>query len=233
MTENGCTLAASSCSGTSVSPPTAKAFTPALDVFLAAVTATFLESKQRSLPEEVLRERVRAHVRDYISTGDKGYCPFVRFCDGGYSRTHVMKNEHFELIVLCWKKGQASKIHNHAGSHCWMGVAQGPLSETLYGLEMSDGTVVSEAERPVQPGPCCPKLHEFRRTTYQTGEVAYASDKIGLHMISTLPKEGDAISLHLYAPPILVAKIYDPEKNEVWAKRMGGFLPCNDRTIVS
>jgi len=124
-----------------------------------------------------------------------------------------------------------SKIHNHAGSHCWMGVAEGPLIETLYGVE-KDGQVLVEGECPVAAGSCCPKMIQMRRSLFQKGEVAYASDRIGLHTVSS--DTVDAVSVHLYAPPIVAAKIYDPERNIVYEKRLGDFdsCPCvNPQTV--
>ena len=37
-----------------------------------------------------------------------------------YSRTHVVKNEDFELILLHWPKGSESPIHNHEFQRCWI-----------------------------------------------------------------------------------------------------------------
>lgn len=114
-----------------------------------------------------------------------------------------------------------------------MGVAQGYLNETLFGYEGPDGSLVCEATHPIQPGSCCPKLHEMKVTPIHEGQVAYASDKIGLHRISTTVETGDSVSLHLYAPPIVVAKIFCPETNQVIAKRMCGQLQCIDKEAAA
>ncbi len=110
-----------------------------------------------------------------------------------------------------------------------MGVARGQLTETLYGVEDENGTIHCEASHPVAPGSCCPNLREMRTASVPAGQVAYASDKIGLHKVSTIKGGADSVSLHLYSPPILVAKIYDPETNQVFAKRMCGMASCMDK----
>jgi len=203
--------------------------TTSYQAFLSGVTSVLQAQKSGQMTEEDVREKVRGLMHGYLKHGDKEYAKHIRFCDMGYSRTHLVKNEHFELLVLCWKKGQASKIHNHAGSHCWMGVVQGHLNETLFGYEGPDGKLVCEATHPIQPGSVCPKLHEMKVTALPEGEVAYASDKIGLHRIATDVETGDSVSLHLYAPPIVVAKIFCPETNLVIAKRMCGNLQAIDK----
>lgn len=54
-----------------------------------------------------------------------------------YARNLVERNQYFELIVICWKAGQQSPIHNHEGSrsdsigyfHCFVFVKilHGPI----------------------------------------------------------------------------------------------------------
>lgn len=77
-----------------------------------------------------------------------------------------------EFQVLCWKAGQASRIHNHSGSDCWMGVVQGPMIESLY-CKMADGQVQCEAKHPSQPG-MCPELRLERVATMMQGKVLYS-----------------------------------------------------------
>ena len=54
---------------------------------------------------------------------------YTFFADQRYARNLIELNDHFELMVICWKPGQVSPIHNHANSSCWMGVARGELLE--------------------------------------------------------------------------------------------------------
>ncbi|MCA1615965.1 MAG: hypothetical protein LC800_18060, partial [Acidobacteria bacterium] len=39
--------------------------------------------------------------------------PYVAFRPGTYVRTRVLKNEHAELLVLCWRPGHYTSIHDH------------------------------------------------------------------------------------------------------------------------
>lgn len=58
----------------------------------------------------------------------------------------------FHLILLPSVADDASPIHDHAGSNCWVKVLEGELEETLYDLD-EDGVGVKRREANVyQPG---------------------------------------------------------------------------------
>src|SRR5437588_745748 len=57
---------------------------------------------------------------------------FVRFGDGGYRRNLVRAGEWYNVWVLCWKNGQRSPIHDHAGSSCGLRVLRGTATVTRF-----------------------------------------------------------------------------------------------------
>ncbi|CAL1548838.1 unnamed protein product, partial [Lymnaea stagnalis] len=44
-----------------------------------------------------------------------------------YTRNLIYKGERFEVMAICWEKGQVSRIHNHWDQKCWMMVTTGKL----------------------------------------------------------------------------------------------------------
>ncbi len=40
--------------------------------------------------------------------------PYFFWSKNFYTRNLIYKDERFELMALCWDKGQVSRIHNHA-----------------------------------------------------------------------------------------------------------------------
>ena len=64
----------------------------------------------------------------------KAWGKYVFFNDIHYTRNLVFATENFEVMVVCWKKGQASRIHSHSGSQCWMIPLYGRIEEELYTL---------------------------------------------------------------------------------------------------
>ncbi len=58
-------------------------------------------------------------------------------------------NGKFNMILLCWGESQASGIHDHSNSHCFMKLVDGQLCETLYEWPAGDETEMSEKKKTV------------------------------------------------------------------------------------
>src|SRR5947209_19587161 len=58
---------------------------------------------------------VDAWMRE-VEVGDDELRPHVGFKEGAYARHRVRLCEHAELLVLCWRPGQRTPIHDHNGS---------------------------------------------------------------------------------------------------------------------
>lgn len=56
--------------------------------------------------------------------------PRVRFRDDKYARHLIHREELFEVMLLCWKPGQLSPVHNHQGNSGWVRVLRGRMEET-------------------------------------------------------------------------------------------------------
>ena len=65
--------------------------------------------------------------------------PYLGFKAGNYSRHRVMRNEFVEMLVLCWKPGQRTPIHDHNGSHGAVFVQEGIMWETTFEYDSDDG----------------------------------------------------------------------------------------------
>ncbi len=170
------------------------------------MTAVLMPSLVRSLTEEFERpepsgRRIANLLSDYASSSDdwRSYALTSPRC---YTRNLVELNEHFELLVLCWDKDQCSPVHNHEGQDCWMAVLEGPMEELHYEWPKAVG--------PLAPGP-------IRR--FETGQVAYISDEIALHLIRA-GAAAPSVSLHLYAKPYGECNSYCEETGDVTRKQL-------------
>src|SRR5207248_7150852 len=56
----------------------------------------------------------------------------IQFTSRGYTRTLVRGGPWYNVLVLCWKNGQRSPIHDHKGSTCGVRVLRGTATETLF-----------------------------------------------------------------------------------------------------
>lgn len=109
--------------------------------------------------------------------------PFVSFKAGTYARHRVFRSECVELLVLCWRPGQQTPIHDHNGSYGMVRVCEGVMWETLF--EMGDDG-----------------LRYLRAREWRPGETTGA-DVPDIHQLGNPEVSGqDLITLHLYAPPL-------------------------------
>lgn len=115
-----------------------------------------------------------------IITGNKEEYLHYFIDEESYSRNSIYRNDSFELVLICWKEGQKSLIHDHAKSDCFMTCVAGELVEERY------------------------SKWEARRLSVETISTYKDSCHIGggnfLHRLSS--PNTDSVSLHLYIPEI-------------------------------
>ncbi len=107
-----------------------------------------------------------------------------------YTRNLIYKDARFELMVLCWNKGQVSRIHNHADQMCWMTVPVGKLR----------GQNFRAAEIDELKGFC--RLEETDNFDLSDCLTAKVELEEPIHQILNLPEFDErAVSLHIYSKP--------------------------------
>lgn len=108
----------------------------------------------------------------------------ARFDDHHYCRNLIAGGTWYDLLVICWRSGQRSPIHDHAGSSCAFKVLTGVCSETVYEFAPC-GQVVP--------------IH----TTRQPAGMIVATQDTDTHQVSNLQPAGqDLVTLHIYSPPL-------------------------------
>jgi cysteine dioxygenase len=107
-----------------------------------------------------------------------------------YTRNLLYKDERFELMVLCWDRGQVSRIHNHADQMCWMTVPVGKLR----------GQNFRAVETDEEKGFC--KLSETDMFNLSDCLTAKVELEQPIHQILNLPEFNErAVSVHIYSKP--------------------------------
>jgi cysteine dioxygenase len=118
--------------------------------------------------------------------------PYVGFKDGNYWRHLVCRNEFVEMLVLCWRPGQRTPIHDHSGSHGGVRVCTGTMWETTFSYDPVAGLEYKAARE------------------YHTGAVTGA-DVPDIHQLGNPDvSEQDMVTIHIYAPPLGVLHTYKP-----------------------
>ena len=122
--------------------------------------------------------------------GDAELGPYVKFRPGTYVRTRVLRNEHAEVLVLCWKPGHYTSIHDHNGSYSVIRVLRGRMHETIYDYDPARGLCEGESH------------------AWGPGHVTVA-DIPDIHRIGNADASGeDMVTLHCYSPPFDVIRTY-------------------------
>jgi cysteine dioxygenase len=134
-------------------------------------------------------EQITSWLKTASITSDD-LSPFVGFKEGNYWRHRVCRTEAVEMLILCWRPGQKTPIHDHNGSHGVVKVHEGVLWESNF------------------------VFHDKHGLTYRSGRECKAGDITGaavpdIHQLGNPEVSGqDLITIHIYAPPLGVLKTY-------------------------
>jgi cysteine dioxygenase len=107
-----------------------------------------------------------------------------------YTRNLIHKNDRFEVMAICWEKGQVSRIHNHWDQKCWMMVPVGRLQGQNFAVEEIDES----------RGHC--KLIETDAFELKDCLAAKVELEEPIHQVLNLPEFDErAVSIHIYSKP--------------------------------
>ena len=145
----------------------------------------YLDSLTQRAPLKELERQLRI-----LDLSVEDVADYARFNEVNYRRNLVHGGTWYHLLVLCWRSGQRSPIHNHAESTCGVKVLRGIATETKF--EMSP----------------CGLVKAVSSQDLEEGLIAATQDA-DMHQISNLQTEGrDLITLHIYSPPLLRMKTF-------------------------
>lgn len=122
---------------------------------------------------------------------------YLCFKDTGYQRNLLHEGSAYEALILCWKAGQRSAIHDHRGSSCGILVIRGTATETTFVRNAQDWIVPDGSFERRQGGVC-------------------GSNDMDTHQVSNLQAGGeDLITMHVYSPPLREVSNYSLTDNTV------------------
>lgn len=118
---------------------------------------------------------------------------YIQFTENRYARNLVYKTEDFECLVLCWRPGQRSPIHDHGHSICTVYTVDGLLSADNY-RKTANGHIRADYAEDFKPGSVL---------SIQTTEI---------HQVSNLQDSANLISLHFYLGPLENSFLYSVQQ---------------------
>jgi cysteine dioxygenase len=139
----------------------------------------YLDSLSGRMDLDVLKQVL---IENNITLDDVRAACF--FSDDHYRRNKISGSKWYDMLVMCWKPGQASLIHDHCDSSCGFKILSGVSTEIVYELTGEENIV-----RPVS------------RRNYQMGELCLAHEG-DIHKISNESSKNDVVTLHIYSPPL-------------------------------
>ncbi len=132
-------------------------------------------------------------VYDFLSSNPVDVATIDRYffwSERCYTRNLIYKDERFEMMAICWDKGQVSRVHNHADQLCWMTVPVGKLRGQNFAIESIDES----------RGHC--KLRETDIFDLSDCLAAKVELEEPVHQILNLPEFDErAVSIHIYSKP--------------------------------
>ncbi len=135
------------------------------------------------LQARVSLESLSRHLAELNVTLDD-LRPYMHFGESCYQRNLICEGQWYELLCICWRNGQKSLIHNHAGSTCGLRLVAGSAIETTF-RERPDGQVEPASNRKFRPGQVC------------------CTQDSDIHQVNNVSaNQGDLITLHIYSPPL-------------------------------
>ena len=123
--------------------------------------------------------------------------PYIGFKEGNYWRHRVCRNDAVEMLVICWRPGQQTPIHDHNGSHGVVKVQKGLMWESIFTYQEDKGL------------------------SYDTGRECSVGTITGaeipdIHRLGNPEDSGqDLITIHVYAPPLGVLKTYKVGSSQI------------------
>ena len=128
---------------------------------------------------------------------------YVSFSDETYKRNKALSTEFVDVYIICWKKGQCSKIHNHPENGCIVKILSGSLVEKIF--ETSDDKSCSDVSHVLTNKVNCQNnVNDMN----DVNDVLYSSGSKKVHRIEPIE---DTISLHIYPnyPKQYVSEYYN------------------------
>lgn len=153
--------------------------------------AHFLEicESLRLLSQPLSEEQIRALLVS-IAPHVSELSQFARFDETSYCRNRILRSEALDLLLLCWKPGQRTPIHDHSGSICGVHVVQGEALEISFAPSGVGLMVPSDCKR------LC------------SGETTVSRDSEAHMMANVASTSHDLVTLHCYSPPLDSMRIF-------------------------
>jgi cysteine dioxygenase len=151
--------------------------------------------------------------------------PFLHFSDDHYCRNLVHRTGRFDVMLLCWRPGQRTPVHNHNGQMGWVRVLRGRIEETHYQHPAGSGDVdLSTIEIDDDMVGHNVVLREKQHLVVPAGPGVVSVDRERpIHRLANPRENGGAepaVTLHVYSLPHDSCLVFDVDQRTCWRRQL-------------
>ena len=136
------------------------------------------------------------HIMKLIDIDEREFEKYYTWNDEYYTRNCISKTDNYELMLICWEKGQRSPIHDFDSNEAWIHPIRGRLIEERFRLPRNGEGL--EKVSSVVLGP---------------SEFSYMTEPISIHRYINI-FDSRSVSLNLYSKPVTKWKVYNEKTGE-------------------
>lgn len=161
---------------------------------------------------------------------DASLAPYVHFQDAMYTRNLIYRDDLFEVMAVCWKKGQKTPLHTHNGQLGWMIVSRGIAEVTNFkwqGCNASDGQHTVEGLDCIAGASELNLSREHVETCQRGGHVNTVNREKTIHQVAVVGDES-VVSVHVYSRPIDSCVAFDLATPRCYRRELRYFSKFGD-----
>jgi cysteine dioxygenase len=188
----------------------------------------FVEILRGYTPETLTSASVLELCQD-TDIEDASLARYIHWHDSYYTRNLIYRDDLFEVMAVCWQKGQKTPLHTHNGQLGWMMVSRGVAEVTNFkwqGCNAAEGQNIDGLD-------CLAGASELdlRRETVETcgrgGHVNTIDRVRTIHQVAVIGAE-PVVSVHVYSRPIDSCVSFDLENPRCYRRQLRYYSKFGD-----
>ena len=160
---------------------------------------------------------------------DSSLSPYVHWHDSMYTRNLIYRDDLFEVMAVCWQKGQKTVLHTHNGQLGWMMVNRGIAEVSNFkwqGCNASEGQNIGGLD--CLAGASEIQLSREHVETCDRGGHVNSIDRVRtIHQVAVVGEE-PVVSVHIYSRPIDSCVAFDLEAPRCYRRQLRYFSKFGD-----
>lgn len=183
---------------------------------------------------ETLTSASVLHLCQDTDLDDSSLAPYVHWNDALYTRNLIYRDDLFEVMAVCWQKGQKTVLHTHNGQLGWMMVNRGIAEVTNFkwqGCNAPEGQNVAGLD--CLAGASEIQLSRENVETCARGGWVNAIDRVRtIHQVAVVGEE-PVVSVHIYSRPIDSCVAFDLETPRCYRRQLRYYSKFGDVVMTS